>query len=203
MSAAIVIGELVVDVTDGTLVLGVRNGDRSAFAALYDRRARLIRAICYDETRDRDAAADLAQEVFLRAYSKLGELRDPQRFAAWLTGIARQVCREWRRSRRRQKNRIAGYASVFMKRAAERMMEQETAAPDADERLTALRGAIAGERGGLGAKERLALHAFYLQEMDVEDARAVMGMSRSGFYHVLAAACGRLREMLGVREVRS
>jgi len=50
--------------TDGTLVNGVLDGDQAAFAELYDRRARLIRAICFDVTHDLDAAADLTQEVF-------------------------------------------------------------------------------------------------------------------------------------------
>lgn len=199
MSATFVIGGLCVDVRDGTLVLGARNGDRSAFAELYDRRARLIRAICYDEIRDFDAAADLTQEVFLRAYRKLGELRDPPRFSAWLTGIARQVCREWRRSRRRQESKNAGYAEVL----AIRGPEGASAAPD--ERLAELRAAIAGDEGHgprLGNKERLALHSYYLQGMDLDEARAVMGMSRSGFYRVLSSACGRLRGFFERREVR-
>jgi len=57
--------------TDGTLVNGVLNGDRAAFAELYDRRARLIRAICFDVTHDLDAAAELTQEVFCRAHARL------------------------------------------------------------------------------------------------------------------------------------
>jgi hypothetical protein len=40
------------------------------------------------------------------------------------------------------------------------------------------------------------LHAFYLQGRDVEDARGVLGLSRSGFYRVLSSACERLRKML-------
>ncbi len=62
--------------SDGTLVRGVLNGDRAAFAELYDRRARLVRAICYDETRRLQTAADLAQEAFMRAYKNLGRLHD-------------------------------------------------------------------------------------------------------------------------------
>src|SRR5215468_3762337 len=104
--------------SDGTLVLGVRNGDRAAFAELYDRRARLIRAVCYDATRDFHAAADLTQEVFLRAYRSLGSLRDPQRFGPWLVGIARQVCREWRRQRTRESARLAGFVERHAERAA-------------------------------------------------------------------------------------
>ncbi len=65
-----------------------------------------------------------------------------------------------------------------------------------------LREAIAGPpaQGGcrqpLTDQERLALHAFYLQGRDVEDARGVLGLSRSGFYRVLSSACNRLRMTL-------
>ncbi len=38
--------------SDATLVRGSLDGDRAAFAQLYDRRARLVRAVCYDTTRD-------------------------------------------------------------------------------------------------------------------------------------------------------
>ena len=187
--------------SDGTLVLGVRNGDRSAFAELYDRRARLIRAVCYDATGDLHAAADLTQEVFLRAYENLGRLRDPQRFAAWLVGIARQVCREWRRQRLRDERRISGFA------AQQAMLDKAAEPPD--ERLAELRDAIAAltdkeQRSvpSLTDRERLALHAYYLQGWDVEEARAVLGLSRSGFYRVLSSAVKRLRRVLTGQEVR-
>ena len=185
---------------DGTLVLGVRNGDRSAFAELYDRRARLIRAICYDESRNLQTAADLTQEVFMRAYKNLGRLDDPDRFAAWLVGIARGVCREWRRKRHREEHGLAGFAE-----------QQKTAGPCADppeQRLVELRDEIASlmkdngkSVGSLTWKERLALHVYYLQERDVEEARSVLGLSRSGFYRVLSSACQRLRRVPNRREV--
>ena len=188
-------------VGDGTLVLGVRNGDRSAFAELYERRARLIRAICYDTTRDLHAAADLTQEVFLRAYQNLSRLNDPQRFAAWLVGIARQVCHEWRRQKLRDERKVAGFA------ARQAVLRQVAEPPD--ERLVELREAIAAvterERSTLPSltdRERLALHAYYLQGRDVEEARGVLGLSRSGFYRVLSSAVGRLRLILNGQEVR-
>ena len=183
--------------SDGTLVLGVRNGDRSAFAELYDRRARLIRAICYDATSDLHAAADLTQEVFLRAYQNLGKLHDPQRFAAWLVGIARQVCREWRRQKLRDERRIKGFAA--------QQAVCDTAVEPPDDRLIELRDAIASltekeqrRIPSLTEKERLALHAYYLQGRDVEEARTVLGLSRSGFYRVLSSAVEQLRRVLKV-----
>lgn len=186
--------------TDGTLVLGVLNGDRAAFAELYDRRARLIRAICYDETRNVQTAADLSQEVFLRSYRNLGRLDDPDRFAAWLVGIARLVCREWRRKRSRNERAIAGY------RARHESQNLPVEAPE--QRLIALRDEVAfllgsdeASHSSLKDKERLALHAYYLQERSVEDACKVLGLSRSGFYRVLSSACERLRKARSRQEV--
>jgi RNA polymerase sigma-70 factor, ECF subfamily len=179
-------------VQDETLVLGVLNGDRSAFAELYDRRARLIRAICHDETRDAHVSAELTQEVFLRAYRDLRRLHAPDKFAAWLVGIARQVCREWRRKRGREKRAMAGFA--------DRLAQADQWIDPPDAHLMELRNAIAGRAAGtdesLTQQERLALHAFYLQSRDVEEARDVLGLSRSGFYRVLSSACKRLRRML-------
>ncbi|MBN1345304.1 MAG: sigma-70 family RNA polymerase sigma factor [Phycisphaerae bacterium] len=179
--------------TDATLVLGVLSGDRSAFAELYDRRARLIRAICYDTTGNLHSAADLTQEVFLRAYRGLGALHDPQRFAAWLAGIARQVCREWRRGRLREQ---LGFARLVAFSEASRSDERED---QPDEQTQMLRRAIAS----LPEKERLALHAFYLQEQDAEEARAVLGLSRSGLYRVLSCARQRLKRVLRKQEASS
>lgn len=185
-------------VSDGTLVLGVRNGDRSAFAELYDRRARLIRAICYDTTRDIHSAADLTQEVFLRAYRNLGRLHDPDRFGAWLVGVCRQVCREWRRGQRRRRRAMAGFAERARAEAAQNGVPEP--------RLVELRDQIAGVLGTaatavLTHRERLALHAFYLQERSAEEARRVLGLSRSGFYRVLSSACERLRCAVRRQEV--
>ena len=188
--------------SDETLVLGVLNGDRAAFAELYDRRARLVRAVCYDETRDLHTAADLTQEAFLRAYRDLGRLQQPDRFGAWLVGIARQVCREWRRSRRRDERRLAGLAAQHAQSA--------DADPRPDERLVAVRDLLAGDGAcdeaadaPLTDRERLAVHTFYLQGRNVEEARTVLGLSRSGFYRVLSSAVTRLRGMLTRQEAQS
>lgn len=165
--------------TDGALVGATLRGDRSAFAELYDRRARLIRAICFNTTSDLHSAADLTQEVFLRAYSKLASLREPESFAAWLTGIARQVCREWRRGRLRDRQMACSLPEDVQPTEREE---------EADPRLETLQEALLQ----LPERERLSLQAFYLQGLDAEQARAVLGLSKSTFYRVLAKARERL-----------
>src|SRR5262245_7365992 len=162
MAIMVSAGDTVVAASDGTLVLGVRNGDRAAFAELYDRRARLLRAVCYDETRDLDAAADLTQEVFLRAYRKLGELRDPQCFPAWLVGIARQVCREWRRSRRREQSKIDRYQQLRITGGSGTNPPDESA-DQAQEALAAITDRDAPSFPALNDRQRLRFHAYYVQ----------------------------------------
>jgi RNA polymerase sigma-70 factor (ECF subfamily) len=70
------------------LVTAARAGDRAAFAALYHRFARVVHAIALARVRAADAG-DVVQDVFLVAYERLGELRDPAAFPGWLVQIAR------------------------------------------------------------------------------------------------------------------
>jgi RNA polymerase sigma-70 factor (ECF subfamily) len=187
--------------SDGTLVLGVRAGDRAAFAELYDRRARLIRAICYDHTHDSDAATDLTQEVFYRAYKNLADLRDPQRFPQWLTGIARQVSREWRRSKRRRQTRLQNYRNLRIADGPGTGASDATA-DAAQEALAAITDRDGPTFPALNDRQRLAVHAYYAQGCNVEEARTVLGLSRATFYRVLSSACARLRAALTGQEVR-
>jgi RNA polymerase sigma-70 factor (ECF subfamily) len=174
---------------DGTLVCGVLNGDREAFAELYDRRARLIRAICFHATGNLDTAADLTQEVFYRAYVKLRTLRDPQRFAPWLIAIGKQVCREWQRGRFREMRRMKPLSEVSPPSVEDDLP---------DDRIDLLRHAVAT----LPERERLSVQAFYLSELDAEEARTVLGLSRATLYRVLAGARLRLKRMLSGQEVK-
>jgi len=160
------------------LVERVRNGDHEAFAVLYDRHARLIRAICYDATAHLSSAEDLTQEVFLKAYQKLEQLRDGDRFLPWLCEIARRTGRDWQRRSRRNGPQPSGVVDI--------------AAPHEEPYLSELRGAIRE----LPYKERMALHLFYLDEQPVVIARQVLGLSQSGFYKLLDRARERVGSIL-------
>jgi RNA polymerase sigma factor (sigma-70 family) len=59
-------------------------------------RSRLV-GLCARLTGDAGVAEDLAQETMLEAWRHLHELRDHEKFSAWLSGIARNICLRWRR----------------------------------------------------------------------------------------------------------
>ncbi len=168
---------------DAELVRATLEGDRKAFGQLYDRYAGLIRAICYDTTRNVPCAQDLAQDVFLRAFEKLASLRRVEKFPAWLVGIARQRCREWRRGKAKDRQRNVALDTEQL---------PATDAPANDGNVEHVHSAMLR----LSEKERLAVHAFYMLDESATDVRAMLGLSKSGFYRLLERARKRLRRLL-------
>ncbi|MGB8861619.1 MAG: sigma-70 family RNA polymerase sigma factor [Ilumatobacteraceae bacterium] len=75
--------------TDSELVTAWLSGDHDALAAIYDRYADSMYAYALTRARNRADAADIVQDVFLRAAERLGQLRDRTRLRAWLYAIAR------------------------------------------------------------------------------------------------------------------
>ncbi|MBL8851890.1 MAG: sigma-70 family RNA polymerase sigma factor [Planctomycetaceae bacterium] len=70
------------------LVRRAQNGDRSAFGELAACYQSAVFAIVLRRLRNRSEAAEVTQDVFMRALRKLGQLREPERFAGWLKRIA-------------------------------------------------------------------------------------------------------------------
>src|ERR1700730_8242055 len=87
---------------DGQLVSRALGGETEAFAMLFDRYGRLVRAVVWDAGFDWATVLDLTQECFLRAYRQLASLHTGEHFRYWLTDIARQPIREARRRRRHE-----------------------------------------------------------------------------------------------------
>ena len=168
--------------SDRELIQSVLGGEKTGYEKLYDRYGPLVRAICYDTTRNLTDAQDLAQDVFMRAYERLGRLRDRDIFGKWIVGIARLRCKEWRRQRSQGRDKHVGLDDTGL----------AIANPPNDDRIERLREMITK----LPEKERLALHTFYLQGSSAENARRIIGLSRSGFYRLLGRARKRLEYLL-------
>jgi RNA polymerase sigma-70 factor (ECF subfamily) len=77
-------------------------GDRGAFGLIYQRYQHVVYRFGYAMTGSRDAAEDLAQEVFVTLVRDLGRY-DPARasFSTYLYGIVRNLCRQRLRRDRR------------------------------------------------------------------------------------------------------
>ena len=91
--------------TDGELAARAASC-RDAFAALMERHFSMCHAVALARLGDPEAADEVAQETFLRAYLHLGDLRDFDRVGPWLASIARNLA-ENRRARGAARNRLA------------------------------------------------------------------------------------------------
>jgi RNA polymerase sigma factor (sigma-70 family) len=87
---------------DARLVERIAAGEGEAEAELVDRFYRRVHAMMAIRTRDREAARDLAQEALMAALGALrkGQLREAERLAGFVHGIARNVLNNFFRQQR-------------------------------------------------------------------------------------------------------
>lgn len=81
-------------------------GDRSAFERLYRQHVNRVFSLCVRMLADRGRAEELTQDVFVRAWEKLGLFRGESSFATWLHRLTVNVVLNARKSDGRQKTRF-------------------------------------------------------------------------------------------------
>lgn len=75
--------------TDTDLVRHIQQGESSAFVELYFRYKRNIYEYCFRLLQEKHNADDAMQNTFIKVYQRIGELKNPASFKAWLFTIAR------------------------------------------------------------------------------------------------------------------
>ena len=76
-------------------------GDTNAFEALVVAYQKQVYNLALRTVGNEEDAADMTQEVFLRAYRALGTFRGESKFSVWLYRLTTNVCIDFLRSRRR------------------------------------------------------------------------------------------------------
>jgi RNA polymerase sigma-70 factor (ECF subfamily) len=77
---------------DAAVIARVLKGDKQAFEHLVSRYQHLLYRHAVAMVLDHDAAADMVQDAFVRAYVNLRECRDHSRFRPWLFRTLRNRC---------------------------------------------------------------------------------------------------------------
>lgn len=83
------------------LVQRLKEGDRDAFDALYEKYANILLRMAYLVCGSRADAEDIVQETFVKCWFHIGELKKPEGFRSWLYQILyrtayRQCKKSWR-----------------------------------------------------------------------------------------------------------
>lgn len=164
-----------------------RRGDRQAFAALVRAHQAAVFSIGYRMLRRRDAAEDLAQDVFLQLFRRLDSIESPEHLGFWLRRVAANLAIDWLRRPAHS--------------AVEPLENHDVVAPDAgcDPLMTR---ALAGLLGGLSPPARAVMVLRYQEDLDVADIATALDMPvntvKSHIKRSLTALRGR---MVGARLV--
>jgi RNA polymerase sigma-70 factor (ECF subfamily) len=96
---------------DRTLLLGIMQGDRAAFALAMERYSHMVYSLANGILGDQADAEDVSQEVFLRLYQATSRLRADGSLRHWLARTCVNCC--WDELRRRTRRGRARGASVL------------------------------------------------------------------------------------------
>jgi RNA polymerase sigma-70 factor (ECF subfamily) len=184
---------------DLLLIQRLQDGDDEALNELMERHATPLFRFVYRFTGNETDAADLVQETFVKVYLNRAKFEPKAKFRTWLYTIAKNLCRDWARSRKRKPLLTVGeiFESEMLAAGASDMPRTEIANPREEtareEEARALRAAIAG----LPEDLRSGLILFCLEEHSQEEAAILLGCTAKAVETRVYRAKKILRQRLG------
>ncbi len=172
---------------DRALVERALEGDRRAADALVSRHHRSVYAVALRVLGDSDAAADAAQEAFVKAFGALDRFRGEARFRTWLLRIAANTATSHARQGTRRRE-------VPLDAPAEWLESPER--PDEDAMVRTETERVDAALARLPEKQRLAVTLRLHEDMSHREIAEVLDSSEGAVrvnYHL---GIKRLREWL-------
>ena len=121
--------------TESELVARCREGDREAQRELYSQTSERIYGLLLRMTGNQDAALDLGQDTYFRAFTRIDQFDGRSAFGTWLYRIAVTEALQFLR---REKRFHSSLQEVAPETAVDSCSEQTTARMDVNEALAAL-----------------------------------------------------------------
>jgi len=174
---------------DAELVGRAAAGEQEAFEPLVRRYSDSIVRFVHHMVGDFQAAEDIAQEAFLKAFAHLGRLEQPERFSTWLYSIARHSCLDWIRARH------AGPSVEDLGEAGAEFADLQSATPDAPAETGEMHTHIVEELKRLRADYREIMLLKHVHELSYKEIGEIVGLSPSAVGEKLS----RVRQMLRSR----
>jgi RNA polymerase sigma-70 factor (ECF subfamily) len=88
--------------SDNIQIINAQNGDKRAFNDLVNHWYPKIYNFAYKYFAAEDLAEEVAQRTFIAVFQKLEQLKQPERFKAWLFQIAGNLCHEEQRRKKKK-----------------------------------------------------------------------------------------------------
>ncbi|MCG9134813.1 sigma-70 family RNA polymerase sigma factor [Candidatus Poribacteria bacterium] len=184
--------------SDVELIHRILDGDDSAFSELVKKYQQPVHALVWRKIGDFHIAEEITQDTFLKAYQRLGTLKQPQRFTGWLYVIAANNCKMWMRKKRLQTEPLEEVDSAQLEKATYSQYVIEE-----NEQITAeaQREVVKQLLAKLQESDRTIVTLHYFSEMSAAEIGEFLGVSVNTIKSRLRRAQQRLkREEPMIRE---
>ena len=168
-------------------------GDGEAFGVLIERYKSKVFSLVYGFTRDRTAADDLAQEVFIKTYYSLPKFKSESGFGTWLYRIAVNHAKDYlRKNKGRQRE-------VSLDDVGEQALTAENRSPEEKRLEEGRRRVIQDALARLPEKDRVILTLRDIEGLSYDEISGILKLSPGTVDSRLHRARRKLREKLAGR----
>jgi RNA polymerase sigma-70 factor (ECF subfamily) len=165
-------------------------GDGEAFGVLVERYKGKVFSLAYGFTRDRVAADDLAQEVFIKAYVSLSKFQAKSEFGTWLYRVAVNHIKDYLRKNKRRMKEIP------LEEAGDRALASSDLGPEEQRLREVEREIVQAALARLPEKYRVILTLRDIDGLSYEDISGILKLSPGTVDSRLHRARRKLREKL-------
>ncbi len=184
---------------DNRLIIKARNGDKTAFGRLVKKYQQKVLYLAYDMVGDYDEAKDIAQEAFIRAYTRLDQFEKRARFSTWLYRITVNLALDIYRKKKRYPLKPL---ETSLKEIESHSHENESVsaksdrAVEIDEMQVRLNDAL----NELTEHQKTATILKYFHQKSSKEIAAILGCSESTARIHIHRALGNLKKVLQKEE---
>ncbi|MGE0599587.1 MAG: sigma-70 family RNA polymerase sigma factor [Dehalococcoidia bacterium] len=169
---------------DSSLIELAKGGDQSAFAELYTRYFDPVYDFVARMTRNRDEAADIAQDTFLKAMNALGGLQKGASFKSWIFTIARNTALN--RLEKSSRTRPLTFESEDGEEVGFDVVDTDRFSdPEEAAQASAVASLVWEAAAGLDPKQLSLLDLHLRQGLDSGEIADVLGVTKNNGYVML------------------
>lgn len=173
---------------DSEVAAAIVAGDPGGLAEAYDKYAAPLYAYCRSLLREPADAADVVQDTFVIAASRLAGLRDQNRLRSWLYAVARNECH-------RRMRATAAHATAPLDTMPD--VTDATADVGGEVGRAELRALLRAAVRGLNTSDQDLIELQMRQGLGVAEIAALLGVSRNHAHALLSRARDQLETSLG------
>ncbi len=188
------------ELDDAELVKLCQQGDERSFSILVRRHQRTVYGLLYRMAPDWDNQADLSQEVFIRMWRNIRNLKNPRAFKSWMTQITTHLFYDELRKRPRQLRLVSMDEPISFEDGDEnvtRDIEDKSAGPEEIMQRQELQDVVQNAMEQLPEQFRTAIVLREMNQLSYEEIAVLTGSELGTVKSRIARARNKVQQVIG------